>query len=74
MLESKTSKIMIACQLHLHSKVDIRILTEQRFWFKGMNTPSGGGNASGAAWNDSMDLYCTEHTERQWQRHPKRCH
>ena len=40
---------------------------------KGMNRPSGSGSvaASGAAWNDSIDLYCTEHTEWQWQRHPK---
>ena len=30
-----------------------------------MNRPSGSGNASGAAWNDPMDLHCTEHTERQ---------
>ena len=46
------------------------------FHIKGMNTPSGSGSgsvaASGAAWNDSIDLYCTEHTKRQWQRHPKR--
>ena len=40
---------------------------------KGMNRPSGSGSiaASGAAWKDLIDLYCTEHTERQWQRHPK---
>ena len=30
---------------------------------KGMNTPSGSIAASVAAWNDSIDLYCTEHTE-----------
>ena len=35
---------------------------------KGMNRPRGSVAASGAAWNDSIDLYCTEHTER----HPKR--
>ena len=34
---------------------------------KGMNTPSGSGNASDAAPKDPMDLYCTEHTKRQWR-------
>ena len=40
---------------------------------KGIATPSGSGsgNASVAAWNDSIDLYCVKHTEQQWQRHLK---
>ena len=29
---------------------------------KGMNRPNGSGSGSVAAWNDSIDLYCTEHT------------
>ena len=33
--------------------------------FKGIATPSGSGNASVAAWNDSIDLYCVKHTEQQ---------
>ena len=39
-----------------------------RPFLSGMNRPSGSVAASGAAWNDSIDLYCTEHTKR----HPKR--
>ena len=39
--------------------------------FKGIATPSSSGNASVAAWNDSIDLYCVKHTERQWQWHLK---
>ena len=39
---------------------------------KGIATPSGSGNASIAAWNDSIDLYCVKHTEQQQQWHLKR--
>ena len=29
---------------------------------KGIRTPSGSRNAWDAAWNDSIELYCTKHT------------
>ena len=38
---------------------------------KGIATPRVSGNASVAAWNDSIDLYCVKHTEWQWQWHLK---
>ena len=71
-IEHKKALVSIIIAMDTRSPEKLVMIT------KGMNRPSGSSSgsvaASGAAWYDSIDLYCTEHTERQQQRHPKqRC-